>query len=600
MMPSARRHLCAAVLLCLALAPLWPARAQPCGARSYQLVRRDGRWGAVATRDPQRVLVPPTYAFARPVTAGVFAVAQEQRGGKPVWGLLDTTGRLVLPMAFDDLQPAPCPFVAATQGGRSALYDATGRRLYQADSLSSFYVNPTYHFLVVQQTTAPAPRPNTVRVLEWPAGKLLFSVRASSFTVLSNRHGADDRRTELPFFDAGFDEVTKDGQVRPGDRRLYDRQGRVLFDSLLTVDVYENVATLRRRTGAPIYADSSLRPIKAFAGCEVVEWLEPGQRRFWIRRGGKSGVVTRSGQVLVPVAYTGRFSAVGPDSYLLRDGEAATFFPKDGRPVDLAGYTIESVPEGPGSGPLLLVTDRKTYGQGALGLDGRWVVPARYRRLAWAGPDELIFYSATGDSAGYLDLRGRVKLLARYPKLAPFAEDRAPCAVYVAGATRADFPGAQVVTNVGTGETHVVQRTFLDRSGRPISGERYDWVSAFRGGYAWVSRNLDAWMIDRQGRPAVFAGGYRLLTHFHRGVAIVEKAGKLGLIRPDGSLALPTQYAFIETERVAGPHNQYVSAESSYDEALQPFVQPLIRDGRVLATLRKDGEQEAVAVPGLR
>jgi hypothetical protein len=288
-------------------------------------------------------------------------------------------------------------------------------------------------------------------------------------------------------------------------------------------------------------------------------------------------------------------------------GDRSGLVRKDGR--ILAAPTYETL--------FLPAEDRITYvldGKcGFLDLEGTIVVPATWSAAGWLS-DGLCPFFADG-KYGYVDRDGKVVIAPAFDEAGPFSNGR-----------------ARVKIDEGWG--------VIDRSGKLVHAATYSEIGALVNGVCWAvgEENVVVLGLDKQLGGRAFdevkqAGdngiwpvridekwGYLAADGtlgkvdfenawpFWEGLAPVQKKGKQGFARPDGSLAIPCRYEdvwkFTKDQRAAvqrGDHWTFVDpsgTEHGKADLLAPshFTQGVaaVRTKAGLALQQLDGKRTAV------
>ncbi|MBG8555037.1 WG repeat-containing protein [Hymenobacter guriensis] len=572
------------------------AQAQQCYTLGLQGKHDAERRYAVVNEQGQ-ALTPYQYAAVVFLTRDLVRVAEGTDHRNLKWGVVGRQGKLILPVAYDEVSSASCEHIMARQGPATLLYNLQGRELLR-DSIVNvhFTAFPAVDRLIVHYRKTPPSRGRIKLVGLQDPGKVYYTGPAQQAQAIAYPLGKGYRL--LPFFEVVPPARPAEG-VRPEQslRLVLDRNGRVLFDSITVVNAGPKLIYLwgLRYT---IVTDTLLRPISSLSyRYQHVQAMGPHNRWFAVSRQGKSGVIDRDGKVIVPLIHEGSIRYTGRGTFLIygAQGGVERFLPPAGHPaIELRDYYLS----GHNSDTLLaqqpLILKHKKTGKHGL-LDprtGRWVAPLRYQMLAQTREGYIFFQ---GDSAGYLDRQGGVRLLVPdFELLSPFHEGYAACGKRVSGASRGQYPSAQITYSVGgAGGSSATQYAFIDANGKRIS-DYFDWVGPFQGGYASVRKNHEAYMIDTKGKPAS-VGGYVLVSYFGpEGLAVVRQGRLFGLVNREGKLLVPTEYKSIATVGSYPGDHHFVSRVRSDENSLDEVMIPAVRDNLLRVT---DREDKAIQVP---
>ncbi|MBF9143740.1 WG repeat-containing protein [Hymenobacter properus] len=571
-------------------------QAQECGLlginESYGLRHKrddNGKWGVLDERNV--LIIPFTYEFTNPMTPDLIKVTMSP-GAVKMWGAIDRQGKQVLPMEYDELEAAGCQHLQGRKDGITYLFNAQGRVLYKEAGTLRFEMYPGLHRLVVSKLHLDPVHPSAIisAVLDTrtfspavPASTLVGEAGANQLfaTVVPNLKQQPVRKL-LPFFMVPYRNQSSNG-VQPL-HRITDVQGHTLVDSVIgySYATTQSVVFINRSLGSPeIVTDTLLRPIKWLSGkYAFVQPTGPGNRWWLVGSREKFGVLDGTGKVVVPIKYKGEgFDYVGNNWFRLhtrnRGDTDFTFISTANRVVDLPGYYLEGSSSELGAHPFV-VKNRTTYKAGIFDLREGFIVPARYDALVPTA-DGVVFFQ--GDSAGYMDRRGRITLLtSNCQSLSTFTNGYAVCGKLVPNASRDQFPSAQIIYT-----THAypvaVQYAYMDATGKLLTGY-FDWVGPFKDGYAMVIKNNETFMINAKGHKVQAANGGLLVSYFAAGVAVAKLNGTYTLVNKAGKPVLPGPYNAITTERISQPNSTIFTKDHRGNHMLALEV-PKLEDGAV-------------------
>jgi hypothetical protein len=596
------------IVLCSTLVGLPAALAQECGLiginDSYGLRHKrgdNGKWGVLDENDV--LIIPFMYGFTKPMTSDLIKVT-DAPGTYPKWGAINRQGKQVLPMEYDWLEPAGCNNMQGKKDGKTFLFNTQGKVLYQAAGNVEFQLYPRLHRLVVSTVHADPARPSRVisAVLDTrtyapavPASKLVGAIGANQlFASVSLGGNKQPTRKLLPFFETIYS-AKEDGSQ--ASYKLTDVQGRVLFDSVSSYSYSPDRAVVFvYRNGRPlIVTDTLLRPIKWLSGQYYgVQYTGPGNRWWAVARNGKFGVLDGTGKVLLPLKYVGEgLDYVGNNWFKLsthRGGDYDyTFISTTNRVVDLRGYYLEGPNNRLGSQPFV-VKKRATYKSGIFDLREGFIQPARYDALVPTA-DGIVFFQ--GDSAGYMDSRGHLKLLtSNCQSLTTFSNGYAVCGKLVPNASRRQFPSAQI-TYTTDAYPVAVQYAYMDATGKVISGY-FDWVGPFKDGYALVIKNDETFMVNTKGHKVQAANGGLLVSYLKDGVAIAKLGSSYTLVDKAGNPVLPGTYRSIATERISQANSEIFTKDHNGNRMLALTV-PKLENG-VVEVVTMENQKQRIKV----
>jgi hypothetical protein len=150
-------------------------------------------------------------------------------------------------------------------------------------------------------------------------------------------------------------------------------------------------------------------------------------------------------------------------------------------------------------------------------------------------------------STGYIDGRGNFAIPARLTYGSGFHEGLAaviiggPCRITNGGSCqRSEFKPTQPPG------TYDCRYSFIDKSGKPVSDERFDDAQDFSEGLAAV-RIGEAWgYVDRSGQISISAK-FEFANPFSEGLAAVRQTGKTGFIDHSGSFVIPPRFESVDS-----------------------------------------------------
>lgn len=331
----------------------WTARLV-CGLAPFLASAQCARNGLTATKGPMGTFVivdernqpvsSPLYADVKSLTADLVQVCQTAVPGPQKWGVVNRQGRLVLPLAYDQIEALGCDHLQTRQGPATYLFDAQGRELLRDSVVNvSFKVSTRFDRILVQyRKYPPSKQPSRVKVVSLrDPRKVYYHGPGNWATPFSYETQVKGRftRHELPFLQV--DQPTS--SANRSHTLLLDWNGHLLLDSILTVQ-YSRGLLFLQLPRFDVVTDTLLRPLPALSHRYQGVWpTGPGGRWFAVHEHGKSGVVDRTGRVVLPLVYEGDLTYLGANSFLAYNHRTRsyTFLSLHRPPVDLSAYYVE-------------------------------------------------------------------------------------------------------------------------------------------------------------------------------------------------------------------------------------------------------------------
>jgi hypothetical protein len=300
----------------------------------------------------------------------------------------------------------------------------------------------------------------------------------------------------------------------------------------------------------PWFIAAALASIPVARACSIdyLIWgirTKPADPLFRFVRNGKAGYIDLSGNIVIqpilPADYNffgefheGLLAVGGRQPYRYLDRSGAVAFQAD---VLLALDFSEGL--APALAPDLKVPPM----WGFIDRTGHFAIPPRYASVD-AFSEGLARVSASGEveGTGYIDGDGRVVIPLLLSYGSSFHEGRAaaivdgPCVVTGGGSCfGAEFrPTKQPAT-------YDCRYALIDRSGKPVSGLRFDNAKDFAEGLAPVRLGSVWGYVDRSGRIAI-APEFDSAEPFSEGLAAVVQNGKTGFVNHSGAFVIPPQF----------------------------------------------------------
>ena len=427
---------------------------------------------------------------------GPNGLAAVCRNGK--WGYIDRTGKLRIPLLFDDARDFAEDLAPVAVGKKSGYIDARGAFVIGpvfdeaegfSDGLAAVSVAGKWGFVDRTGKLVVAPRYESAGAFrdglapvrsngKWGfidrTGKLAIALRFDYAHAFEN----DLARVALRDEDAEDPVIDVDGDSVPDDARwgAVDRGGRMVVPA--------------RYAEFGMFSDGVAIVLRDF----------------------KWGVVDRHGKEVVPPKFAGVRGDFSEGLLGVRDGDSYKwgFIDTTGKVVIAQRFEgayhfrngIAPVRVG-GKNALIDRTGRFVFGPGSL-----LVEPFVGDRAAASRDDALTW--------GYIDRAGKFVIPPQFEFTGAFAE----------GVAIGQMP---------------TQWGFIDRTGRSVIRPRYDKVWDFSQGMAAFRKNGKWGFIDRTGTP-VIAARFDFAETFSDGLAAVSVEGKMGYVNARGEMVIRPRF----------------------------------------------------------
>jgi len=540
-------------------------KRHPGADKSYHyflaIVQLDGKVGAIDTLG--KTVAEPVYDDLRPINAHVLAA---QKAGK--WGLLSLTdGGEVLPFTYDDLTRCYVPdgYLEVTAAGKKGLRSPDGKREVMPavyDDLMGIRLDGG-PLLLGQQG-------NEIFLLDTLGKRLTMEqydrMSADGPLVRIERGGktgwlaADGSVRILPIYDDAADWVdgrcivtqngkkgvlADDGQLivpcQYSDIKILDDRGRPAISGSVIID------------GPPMIPGS---PSKS-SGQRNDKETTGGDLYFMARAAGKYNLFNRAGKKLLPMEYDGiQFGNTGARSclyvvagerYGLADLQGKELLPVSYR-FPMGGYSANVSGTGPAS--IIRIPDGESIGLYDLERK-HLLLPPEYEQLEWQLGCFIKATSGRGNGnatadpvSAYFRADGS-PLIPPTKRLLVHAVDTDRYVV----TTRNDSHWSTTLFDAdGKQLYHHPQWDFspyrLSKQLMPDSISRLLQVRPFQGGLLKVGAEKNLF-VDRQGKEVRFEG-FDFVDDFFGGLAAASRSvdGKalIGIIDSAGNVVLPLEY----------------------------------------------------------
>jgi hypothetical protein len=509
------------------------------------------------------------------------------------YAVINEKAEIVFPYSEEPKFTIGNGLVVIDKKDKQEVYDQNNKRIAECNDCS-FETNVGLPNIVVN------PKPNTnaekiVKLLD-ANGHVLYSGRGRRLSQISN-----DISTRLytfsvrqPFYEVELDDL---GEYKT----IVSRTGKVMMDSV-KYSFFARGKSCILKNGIATVVDTNFKTLMPYSyGYDFYRHMTGHpQDAYCARKNGKYIVISPANKQLVPMTLTYTEIWYKPEQQLYegRDEEGNFWY------MTLAGDTVASPrkyrdvyfmePVMPG----FLVRSKATNLAGYLSSGGEEVIPCKYSYLAFGGKDLILFFK-DGGGAGYMDMKGNLKLnIPNAFSLSAFIEGYALVGVRIDD--RSQFSNsAQTVMNGQ--ETYQVQNRLIDSTGKFVSKETFDWMFVLRKGYAGVIDEGELYVVDKNLKKVMVEGAY-LTSYFYKGLAMAynPKKKKWGVVNEKLEIVVPIAYDEIETKEEEGViYNYYMSTPNGSESGgLFKNMYPNIKGGKLSVVC--NGFQEIIPVKGAR
>ena len=529
------------------------------------IVQLDGKVGAIDTLG--KTVAEPVYDDLRPTNAHVLAV---RKAGK--WGLLSLTdGREVLPFTYDDLTRRYVPegYLEVTAAGKKGLRSPDGKR----EVMPAVYDD----LMGIRLDSGPlllGQQGNEIFLLD-TLGKRLTTEQYDRMTadgsmVRVERGGkigwlASDGSVRIPvvYDDAGSWADGKSVVSQNGKKGVLAADGQLMvpchYDDIEIID--EN-----GRLVVPGLVTIARPPMIPAGGGDVSRWQDEKNTRkgdlyFMVQVAGKYGLLDQTAKTLLPTEYDGiqfrkggalsyGYAVVG-DRYGLTDVQGNELLPVSYR-LPTGGYGVNV--QGVGPSHVIGFPDSDLVGLFDLA-QRRPLLKPEYEQLEWQLGCFIKATSGRGNGNATADPVSAYFRADGSPLIPPTKSllvhavdtDRYVVTMLTDGhwsTTLFDADGKQLY--------HHPQWDFspyrLSKQLVPDSISRLQQVRPFQGGLLKVDADENLF-VDRQGKEVRFEG-FDFVGDFFGGLAVASRSvdGKtlIGIVDSAGNVVLPLEYSGIE------------------------------------------------------
>jgi hypothetical protein len=277
---------------------------------------------------------------------------------------------------------------------------------------------------------------------------------------------------------------------------------------------------------------------------------------FRIVKNGKAGYINPAGKIVIPPTLPLGSTSGGEfhEGLLQVIGE----HDEQKRYIDTSGKTVfrttaDSYAPGfsDGLAPAAIWRDVNGYKDRTFGFidrTGRLAIPAQYM-FAESFSEGLARVSVSGEvgSTGFIDTKGATVIPAKLSYGSDFHQGRA--AVIISGPckiTNGGSCGRAIFKPTQNPASYDCKWAFIDKTGKPISDERFEAALDFSEGLAAVLIGNKWGFVDLSGK-FVIRPTFDAIDPFSEGLATARQGGKTGFIDHSGNFEIPPQFDFAES-----------------------------------------------------
>lgn len=251
-------------------------RAQ-CYQPMYLTVVVNGKYGG-ADQKTGEIKIPALFNYAYPFRWPYLKVAEKDEGPNTRWGLANEKGELVLPMKYTSITALECDHFVVKEGKALTLLDKNFKPIFQTNA---DWLSPYRQFNRVVEGRKLNDTLTEISLRDLTSGKILYQRTAlSMYPVQQRYHKSGSQHRNLPFMEVRLQNAKKTYKAASNTtttadqhKEILDLNGKVLFDSLQWLDVFENIALMKRNNVAMV-ADSTFKVNKGLSyKYEFVQWL---------------------------------------------------------------------------------------------------------------------------------------------------------------------------------------------------------------------------------------------------------------------------------------------------------------------------------------
>jgi len=396
-------------------------------------VRRDGKWGYVDAKGAE--VIAPTYEKAEPFFAG-GEVAKVTLGGK--MGLIDKTGKVVLPLQYDDIdtirwwQPAP-DFLFVNMGGKWGLVDKAGKELFppRYDALDMFaqdkviFKSAGKFGVATRAGEEVAPAKYDEIWGAWDGAKYAVMSRDGKWGMLD----LDGKETVPPTYEsiAGSMEDTVIIKQNGLWGAVNGKGVELIPPKYQDITGYgEFLLTMKMPDGK--FGAMNLKTGKEAIPPLYEGMLRPSDGSVAVKRDGKWGYLDTDGKEIIPPAYDEALPFQGGNASVKR-GDKRLFIDKTGAEIPAPNYDYFTAG---GDGFFKVVRDGKW---GFTDKAGKEIVPPKYTFVLGFTKGTALVYAGgawqtpvgrtpmlLGGKWGLVDATGKELVPANYDRIVPLGD----------------------------------------------------------------------------------------------------------------------------------------------------------------------------------
>ena len=606
----------------------------------------EGMWGLIHTSN--KVLTPPEFLDIKP-GEGSFFIAQKKSplSQRPSFGVISSSGKAVIPFIYDGLKLSNMRAIVMSRSGNRFHFGLTDlshkllipveyQRIYSLGSLRYAVENFEHKSAIFSEEGGQL------------TGFTIDSI--SSFKddlaiIYENqRQGVINRSGQIivkPLYDEVRLMDDRTIQTRETDTWFFltgdnKPQGEFRGDALTAISPDRYIVQV---DGNVRLTDNKFQPLHEGLFSSLGPFLND---RAIFKQGGKSGVISRSGKILIPPAY----HCLEMDEHFLRACLDATakhrwvmldfqnnqiseklyeyIGPFNGKyyPVKNRGYwgALDAMAEEiitcvhdsllQSSGNNIAVKFKGQYG--VISLQENWIVTPGDNRIEVLNDQAYLEYA--GQTSFLKSLSGGIIYFSDNPLSYHngYIREQLPTGAHwlidmtgiivdrshqplAAERIFAESEGLRAIMKDG-------KYGFIDDAGRLRIANRYEEVKPFRDGRAAI-RIRGRWgFIDRQ-EKLVVQPVYDQVENFHNGRAIVKRDGLSGLIDANGRILLPVRYDAITVNTFNRFMLRQGQAHGIADESGRIIINPRYDEvtdpGNGYIIVSRDGKFGALTLKGV-
>lgn len=401
--------------------------------------------------------------------------------GPNKYGMVDSTGNIVLPAIYDYVTEVKEGFISCLSGTTWSIVNAKGRVIASSDTIkfSNFYKGRAW----VESRSGRLGSMDSEGKILWHKKQYAFARTSGSFAVVRNNEMPDNTGmvdyfgneiVPLKFSDVGYSGSLIITDLK-GKKGIYSRNGKEILSP-----EYDRIEPLRSNSG-----DDETN-VYGFTGLSEkylrVQWGEG-----WLKR--RSGVIDTTGKMIIPMSdwwimsvYDGIFKMGAPQTqpgkykWGFMDSTGAEIAPLIYERVTGFRYGVGAVQDSSG----YHLIDRK----------GKQIGKEKYDliRIVYPINPDSLFLVNSGKQYGLVNTRGEIVVPLLYDFIVPREKGRL-----------------------------IVQKTEQNKkvygvvsyTGKELWPVKFSWIGCFRNGYGWATLDSQLVVVDSVGNVTQPAKGCR-------------------------------------------------------------------------------------------